>query len=158
MPSQNRFAAIILPVRHLHQPEPGECLAACTAMVLTHLGVSVHYQRLFKVLHIQKGLGTPFPNIRELARIGINVTYRSGALVDLYTFLHNGSPIIVPVKTLELPHWEIDTDHAVVVVGMDQQWVYINDPAFARAPIPISHGDFDLAWLERDEYYAVLTP
>jgi len=25
------------------------------------------------------------------------------------------------------------------------------------APIPVPHGDFELAWLERDEFYAVLT-
>ena len=41
---------------------------------------------------------------------------------------------------------------------MNEEEIYINDPAFARAPIAITHGDFDLAWLERDEYYAVLAP
>ncbi len=133
-------------------------MAACAAMVLTYLRVTVHYQRLFKALHIQKGLGTPFPNIRALTQFGINITYQQGALIDLYTFLRNDRPIIVPVKTLELPHWTEDTDHAIVVVGIDEQSVYINDPAFASAPIPVSHGDFGLAWLERDEYYAVLAP
>ena len=32
--------------------------------------------------------------------------------------------------------------------------VYLNDPEFPHAPIPVSIGDFDLAWLERDELYA----
>jgi len=127
-------------------------------MVLNYWRVSVQYQRLFKLLNIQKGLGTPFPHIREVVRMGVNVTYQRGGLIDLHTFLLKGSPIIVPVRTIELPYWDADTDHAVVVVGMDERYIYLNDPAFARAPIAVTHGDFDLAWLERDEYYAVLAP
>ncbi len=34
--------------------------------------------------------------------------------------------------------------------------VYLNDPARPNAPIEVSHGDFDLAWLEQDEFYAAL--
>lgn len=41
---------------------------------------------------------------------------------------------------------------------MDAQSVYLNDPAFANAPIQVSQGDFQLAWLEHDEFYAVLSP
>jgi predicted double-glycine peptidase len=69
-----------------------------------------------------------------------------------------GWPVIVPLRTGELPHWSENIDHAVVVVGMDEHSVYLNDPAFATAPIQVPHGDFDLAWLEREEYYAVLAP
>ena len=127
-------------------------------MVLNYWHVSVQYQRLFKLLNIQKGLGTPFPNIREVVRMGVTVVYQRGTLTDLHAFLLKSSPIIVPVRTIELPHWGVNTDHAVVVVGMNEEEIYINDPAFERAPIAITHGDFDLAWLERDEYYAVLAP
>lgn len=90
--------------------------------------------------------------------MGVTVVYQRGMLTDLHTFLLKGSPIIVPVRTIELPHWDADTDHAVVVVGMNEEEIYVNDPAFERAPIAITRGDFDLAWLERDEYYAVLAP
>ncbi|MEZ4732190.1 MAG: hypothetical protein R3E79_34160 [Caldilineaceae bacterium] len=48
-------------------------------------------------------------------------------------------------------------DHAVVVVGFDEQSIYLHDPEFAESPINVSYGDFDLAWLEHDEMYAVLT-
>lgn len=71
------------------------------------------------------------------------------------------SPIILPVafiKTGEPPYWNADSDHAVVVVGIDDMYIYLNDPDFARAPMQVSHGDFGLAWLERDEFYAVLIP
>jgi uncharacterized protein YvpB len=55
----------------------------------------------------------------------------------------------MPVSTVELPYWQISTDHAVLVVGMDGQRVYLHDPAFANAPIQVSMGAFELAWLEQ---------
>jgi|GEM_PF-2396534 len=35
--------------------------------------------------------------------------------------------------------------------------VHLNDPEFDLAPLLTPIGDFDLAWLARDELYAVLT-
>ncbi len=43
------------------------------------------------------------------------------------------------------------------MVGMDEENVYVDDPEFSQSPMQVSLGDFDLAWLERDEMYAVLT-
>ena len=51
-----------------------------------------------------------------------------------------------------------DRDHAVVVVGMEGNEVLINDPAFPIPAIRVSIGDFDLAWFEGMERYAVLVP
>lgn len=152
------FPPLKLTVGHLHQPEPGECLAACAAMVLTYRKIPTNYHRLFKLLQIQKGYGAPFYNIQALTQLHLDVLYRQGTLHDLYHFLQSGNPVIVPVSTGELPYWPESTDHAVVVVGMDAQSIYLNDPAFATAPIQVGLGDFDLAWLERDEYFAVLAP
>jgi len=156
MPSALR--PLRLPVPHLQQADRGECLAICTAMVLSYRKVPINYRRLLKVLRIQPGFGAAFPNLQALKQIGITVIYQQGALADLYTFLEKDRPIIVPVKTRELPYWDEPTDHAVVVVGMDEHFIYLNDPAFVTVPMQVSHGDFDLAWLERDEYYAVLAP
>lgn len=127
-------------------------------MALTYLGINPTYQRLCRVLRTQAGYGTPFSNIRELVQLKVTVHYSRGNLQDLQQFILSGKPVLTPVQTSELPYWSINTAHAVVIVGMDAQWVYINDPAFANAPIRVSHGDFDLAWLEHDEFYAVLTP
>lgn len=148
----------ILPVPHLHQPAPGECLPACAAMVLTYLGVRVNYRQLLRLLQTQVGYGTPFSNIQTLTKMKVKITYKQGRLDDLWRFLQAGNPVLTPVQTRELPHWVEDVPHAVVVVGMDNQVVYINDPAFPNAPVSVPHGDFDLAWLEHNEYYAVLAP
>lgn len=127
-------------------------------MVLTYHHIRFNYRRLWKTLRIQSGVGTSFSNIQALKHEGITVLYQRGSIPDLYAFLGKHQPVIVPVKTRELPYWKEQTDHAVVVVGMDNQFIYLNDPAFSTIPMQVSHGDFDLAWLERDEYYAVLAP
>ena len=57
----------------------------------------------------------------------------------------------------QLPYWRgEDFAHAAVVVGMEADYVYLHDPAVAVYPLRVGLGDFDLAWLERDEEYAVL--
>lgn len=43
------------------------------------------------------------------------------------------------------------------MVGMSEQFLYINDPEFEKSPIPVPYGDFDLAWLAQNERYAVLS-
>jgi hypothetical protein len=79
-----------LSVKHIRQKQDGECIAACAAMTLDYLGLSVDYDKLVRLLNIR---------------------------------------------------W-------------DEIYIFVNDPGQPFAPITISHGNFDLAWLERDEYYA----
>lgn len=149
-----------LAVPHLLQRNAGDCLAACAAMVLRYFGnTSVSYGRLNLLLEIQSDFGAPFSNIHRLAQLNYLVLYQQGTLSDLRHALVNGWPPIVPVNTGELPYWgQIRVYHAVVVVGMDAQSIYLNDPAFTKSPIRVSIGDFDLAWLDRDEMYAVVAP
>lgn len=149
--------SVFLPVGHLQQLRDGECLNACAMMVLDYIEYRIAYARLLKVLDIRTGFGAPSYNIRNLARFDIRVTYARGDLSTLYEHLLANQPCIVFLKTGELPYWHRATDHAVVVVGMDDEAIYVNDPEFPTSPFRISLGDFDLAWLERDEMYAVLT-
>lgn len=73
--------------------------------------------------------------------------------------LERGWPSIVGVQAAEFPYWQdLPTQHAVVVVGMTPTSVLVNDPAMADAPLAIPYGDFDLAWLEMDEAFAVIAP
>ena len=36
--------------------------------------------------------------------------------------------------------------------------LYINDPAHLEAPVTVPRDDLNLAWLERDCFYALITP
>ena len=146
---------IHLPIRHIRQRNPGECLTACAKMALDFLGVSVTYDHLVKLLKIES-FGAVFSKVRELEQVGVQVIYKRGTLEELHDHLSNNRPCIALVWTGELPYWQSSTFHAVVVAGLDDQSVYLNDPDFPDAPVQVSHGDFGLAWLERDELYAAL--
>ncbi len=124
-------------------------------MVLDYLGLPAPYEQLLKLLDVQ-WYGTPSFNIRAIEQLGVDVIYRQGTLAELRDHLSRNCPAIVFVVTDELPYTTRRTDHAVVVVGMDRDYVYLNDPAAVTVPVPVPLGDFELAWLERDEYYAVL--
>lgn len=129
-------------------------------MALQYFSVmEVSYDRLNRILEIQPDLGAPFSNIRHLTQLNFAVLYQQGTLSNLQHAIANGWPPIVPVNTGDLPYWgQIHVNHAVVIVGMDTHSVYLNDPAFTASPIRVAKGDFDLAWLDRDEMFAVIAP
>jgi uncharacterized protein YvpB len=125
-------------------------------MVLTHLGKKFDYPQLLQLLEI-KPHGAPARNIRQLATLNLSVTYSQTDLDSLEVVLQEGHPVIIFVRTGELPHWTYATDHALLLVGYDEEQVYVNDPGHDEAPIAVSHGNFELAWLEKDYYYALVT-
>jgi len=50
----------------------------------------------------------------------------------------------------------VSTNHALVLVGIDEDYVLVNDPAFSDAPKSVGVGEFDLAWLNGDNTCAIL--
>lgn len=126
-------------------------------MALAHLGHAIDYARLLKLLKVQS-YGAPAGNIRFLADLSLAVVYSQTDMVGLTAMLQDGWPVIVFVRTNELPYWTCGTDHALLVVGYDENQVYVNDPDRAEFPIAVPQGDFELAWLARDYYYALITP
>ncbi|MEK7440427.1 MAG: peptidase C39 family protein [Chloroflexota bacterium] len=144
-----------LKVPHLQQSSDGECVAVCAAMVLEYLDVDVKYQRILKLLGTQP-FGTISSQLSKLESLKLTVVYKRGTFDELYEHLSNNRPCIAFVMTGELPYWTEDKSHAVVVAGLDDDFIYINDPDLDHAPIQVPRGDFDLAWLEWDEMYATL--
>jgi uncharacterized protein YvpB len=68
-------------------------------------------------------------------------------LTDLQQAIAQGIPPIVLVRTADLQYWgDLDFAHAVVIVGMDQEFVLLHDPAQTQAPQVVSIGNFYLAW------------
>ncbi|MBM4422520.1 MAG: hypothetical protein FJ030_03900 [Chloroflexi bacterium] len=143
----------LLPIEHIQQRSDGDCIAACAAMILKYMGIAVGYERLLALLRTSP-IGAASFRVRELEHLGITVVYKQGDLAELHRHLLSDRPCIAFVKSSELPYSNLSINHAVVVSGIDDELIYLNDPDLDYAPVAVSHGDFGLAWLERDEYYA----
>ncbi len=74
------------------------------------------------------------------------------------SFVHARRPDLILLRTRELPYWQgMDLYHSVVLVGYDDKHLYLNDPNFENVPLSVLVGDFELAWLEMNYRYAVLS-
>jgi len=145
-----------LPVPHCKQSRDGACLPACARMVLLYLGLEVSEKRLARLLGT-RSFGTPAGNLMRLTRLGLRVTFAPLSETSLRRHLQNGIPCIVLVQTEALPHWDCETYHAVVLVGLTEDTVYLNDPDADTAPQAASLQAFLLAWSEFDNLAAVIT-
>lgn len=144
-----------LPVPHLEQVQQSDCLAACAAMVLAYLGETVDYRRLLTLLDIGS-YGAPRRNITRLARLGVDVVYREANVALLLDTLRHGEPVIAFVDTGELSYWTEVTNHAVVVIGAEGDFVLINDSAVDKGAMPVQIAEFELAWLNADYACAII--
>lgn len=124
-------------------------------MVLNHLGLQIPYSRLARLLRAGASF-TPFTNLRHLASLRLSILMGEEGDVSLFApYLELGLPVIVGVKTLGWQHWENEvTEHAVVVIGIDQDQgvIHIHDPFFAQAPIEMSLVEFEAGWIEGEGY------
>ena len=127
--------------------------AAC--MVLEFLGQAVSEADLAHLLGTQ-AFGTPASNLRRLDQMGLSVIYESATLATLRSYVQSGIPCLVFVRTGDLPYWEEDTAHVLVAVGVDDEFTYVNDPAFDEAPQTIPLDYFLLAWSEFDHRFGVI--
>lgn len=143
-----------VPLRRMQQE--ADCLAACVAMVLDHIGHPVAYPELLRLLGLGE-FGAPAGRLARLASHAVAVEYGEGTWEMLEAIIDDDQPVLVLVRTGELPYWHgVDTFHSVVIVGYDQTHVFVNDPYFADAPQMVTRADFLLAWLEMGYRYAAI--
>lgn len=146
-----------LNVPHQKQTKAGWCLPACIAMIAAYWQRNLKQAEIARWLGVRGG-GAPASRVQRLTEHGFDVTYSTGSLSDLHTCLAHNMPIIVFVRTGELPYWGVDTPHAVIVAGIEGEQVYLFDPAFDTVPVTVNVGDLMLAWSYFDYTYAVLRP
>ena len=147
----------LISLPHYLQSAAGLCLAACVRMVLAYWGSAVSEEEVAELLGIALW-GVRASAIRRLSRWGWDVDYGRGTRVDLAQWLQREIPVIAFVRTGFLEYWETDVGHAIVVVGIDDEQVYLHDPVIEKSPASISAISFDAAWTEMDYGYAIITP
>ena len=128
-------------------------------MVLGYYRVSIRYDRLRRLLKSAQD-GTPFDNLAYLTTLGVAVTVANEfkqpmGLLDAY--ITRSIPIILSVSTAYLPYWTEDTDHAVLMAGIDANLVALYDPWFPTAPQMVERIYVESAWLESTFKYGVIT-
>jgi ABC-type bacteriocin/lantibiotic exporter with double-glycine peptidase domain len=145
----------LLAVSHLRQQAESDCLPVCAQMVLSYLGRSESYEHLARLLGT-RWFGTPSENILRLEQLDVQVTLRELSLAEIEAALIFQQPVIAFVSTADLPYWSTASDHVVVIVGIDEQFVYVNDPFFAEAPQRVPRPSFELAQQRFDYRCALL--
>lgn len=149
--------SFLLNVPLLAQRNRADCLPICVEMVLGYYGRPIDPAWLRRILQTTP-IGTPGFKVLNLATYGYRVTYAPATDERvLLQSLADGAPPIALVRTDSLSYWQVETAHAVVVTGMDDESVVINDPAF---PIQqrIPRAQFLLAWSDFDYLYALVQP
>ena len=148
----------LLSIEHFRQEETAGCLAACVQMALTHMGHAVSQRELNRLFELTS-IGIPWPRIERLTQLNVQVRLESGAERELQQAINHNQPPIIFLRTGELTsYWHADLQHAVLLVGYDAQYVFLNDPAFPAAPQQATWGELMLAMIEYDYAYALITP
>lgn len=138
---------VLLQAPHFSQSRDGMCLPACVRMVLAHQGRNFSEEAIATLLRT-KDFGTPISNAVHLEQWGLSVDVGRWTESRLKAELLEGRPVIARVWTAMLDYWEVETSHVVVVVGFDDEGVYVNDPAAEIWPIHVSWNGFLAAWFE----------
>ncbi|MCB0022927.1 MAG: C39 family peptidase [Caldilinea sp.] len=144
-------------VRYEAQLEDGYCLPACARMVLAALDVPLSQQAI--ALRLQTSdAGTPFSRLRRLADANLNVDVQAGGTIEqISTAIAADIPVIAAVDATWLPHAQIESPHAVVVVNLSASQISILDPAAGNEVIDVPLDAWLAAWIEMDCIYAVIT-
>jgi len=150
--------ANVLNVSHFQQEAKAGCLPACVQMVLAYLGVSRSQDDLARSLDTRPYIGTIHSRITRLRSADLDVIYSAnGTLDDLAAWLSRRVPVLAFVQMRELPYWHGRwSQHAIVVIGLNDITVHLLDPAAQAAVISVPVGHFLLAWGEMDYTYAVI--
>jgi predicted double-glycine peptidase/uncharacterized membrane protein len=131
------------------------CGASALQAVLSYWGKDVEEQELMQRLHTSSETGTYVGDIVRVAReFGFNAEVKENlTLPDLHAALKKGMPVITcgqAWRTREdsdksvQEDWE--DDHYIVVLGMDDKYVYYQDPFAKRGNAFVSHRVFEESW------------
>ncbi len=140
------------------QQSESDCLPVCVQMVQAYWGRPASRAALIKQLGTEPALGTPASRLLRLQSSAWSVQYQRADESDLRRWLAQHIPVILLVDTAELPYWSRRCAHAIVLIGLEGDTAYVNDPAFDAAPIAVPLGDLLLAFDAMNNLAAVITP
>ena len=150
----------MLNVPHFNQREDGFCLPACVQMVLAFYGVQANQEQLSKQMGVVAPIGTSLRSITRIrSSLPKTLTVSASEAEDvqqLYDALSKGTPPVLRVITGDLPYWTFATTHALVLIGIEGEQAFVNDPAFSHAPIALNREFLFLAWMNAGALFGLI--
>ncbi|MBN1532026.1 MAG: C39 family peptidase [Spirochaetes bacterium] len=148
-------AVRVLPVPDVRQSTTYSCGAAALQAVLMYWGVEKREGDLMKMLGSSETSGTGPERIAAVAKqLGMKAAVRENlSIVDLRHSIERGVPVIVAIQAWVDPAprgfcWRDDWEdgHYVVVTGLDERNVYVEDPSLLGTGGYIPLGEFADRW------------
>ncbi len=152
--------ATLLNVPNVDQPNNYSSGPTALQAVLVYYGTDVNINQLINMTNTTLKNGTIPDNIAQVARLnGFNAQVQDNmTLQDLQQNIANGTPVIIYCQawsnnaTNPNENWTTDTmdGHYMVVIGIDDQNVYFEDPAILGSRGYIPDQEFLNRW--HDQY------
>ena len=130
----------------------GMCGPASLKIVLAYYGVDKSEKELAKLSGWNKKLGIDEKGARKAAEaLGFRVKIKNNSsFSDIANWLKKGVPVIVDWFTVgrnDYPESEMADGHYSVVCGLDDKFIYLQDPEIGRAR-KIKRNDFMRVWFD----------
>jgi ABC-type bacteriocin/lantibiotic exporter with double-glycine peptidase domain len=128
------------------------CGPAALKMILDYYGVDKSEESLAKLCHTTKKLGTSAEGIKEAAEhLGFTVMIKDNSTFDdILTYLAQNTPVIVDWFSRGRTDYdasEVPDGHYSVVVGLDPQFIYLQDPETGGLRT-LNWEDFETVWFD----------
>ena len=145
----------LLDVPDVRQPSDYSSGPTSLQAVLSYYGMDINVDELINMTNSTPENGTNPENLAEAARkMGFNAEIKQNmTMKDLQGYLNQGTPVIVDVQawknnTTNVQSWtdEVEYGHYMVVIGIDNENVYLEDPAVLGSKGYISNLEFVERW------------
>jgi len=139
-------------VPDVRQAEYYSCGASSFQAVLCYWGFDYFETDLRTLLNTTPGHGTyPWDMVRVAESLGLEAEWRDNlTLADLETSIQDGVPVIIDAQRWRESGktWEDSwaAGHYMVVIGIDNRSVYLEDPALLGTRLAMDRDDFLQSW------------
>ena len=139
-------------VPDVRQAEFYSCGASAFQAVMNYYGKDSYESDLRAMLNTSPTHGTyPWDMVRVAQQQGFDAEWKENLTVnDLEASLRNGVPVIIDGQRFRAPDgtWENSwtAGHYMVVYGLDEENVYLEDPYLLGTRLNMTHKDFIASW------------
>ena len=151
-PGPTAGAVMLGGVPDVMQSQPWSCGAGSFKAVLGYYGISAFESDLIVLLNTTPSHGTyPWDMVNASQKLGLFAHWRENVTLDeIRASLEQGVPVIIDGQRYRDANrsWDDtwDTGHYMVVIGLDDRNVYLEDPAVLGSRLSVPRDTFVSLW------------